>query len=160
MREIYNAIEKMLDTHIQVNEQAMNVCHSIGYNGFKRLHRLDAKQFACWRLELMNEMYDKHRTVLTPVRETVKYAPASLKEHLASWDDLLEKSIQELVSLHKDYVSNAGCESKLVKRLLKHFMKRYEKTGRWYARFEETSWLAHDCHVLDDRIHSRCKEVE
>lgn len=160
MRDIYNAIEKMLDTHIQVNEQAMNACHSIGYNGFKRLHRMDMKQYVCWRLDLMNNAYDKHRMTLKPMRTVVDYSPSSLKEHLANWDELLEKSIAELASLHKEYVDNAGCESELMKKVLKHFMKRYEKTGRWYARFEETSWLAHDCHVLDDRLHNKCKRGE
>ena len=51
--ELYENINKILTIHCKLNKMAMNSCHSLGYNGFKRWHRY-SNAYKCPK-------YPKHR---------------------------------------------------------------------------------------------------
>lgn len=157
MQELYAKVEAILDEHQQISEQAMIAMQALGYNGFKRLHRCDAKKYECLRLKLANGLFDKYRTKLKFKCSHVEYEPVSLRDHLATWDMKLEQSIKELAKLSKEFFDATGTINPVIKKALCLMTHHFEKTGRWYARFEDTNWLAHDVHVLDDRVHDKYK---
>ena len=43
IEEIYKKADNIIITHLMVNDDAMKITQSIGYNGFKRFHRYMAK---------------------------------------------------------------------------------------------------------------------
>ena len=160
MQDFYKKVYAIFCDHTILNKRAMTACQSMGYNGFKRMHRILNKEFNCLENELLNECFDKYRKVLEFEVRDYSYRPTSLKDHLAEWDAKLERDISELGKLNKEYFEKTGVECGLVKKALACMIKRYEKTGRWYRRFDEGGWLVHDCHVLDDRLHEKHKAEE
>lgn len=160
MNEIYSKAAIIMNEHMQLNKKAMISMQSIGYNGFKRLHRCNAKEFLCWEIALANSLFDKYREKLNYTPLVVDYAPITLKDHLASWDAKLEESIKQLGNLNKEHFEKSGKTSCTIEEALGCMLKNYEKTGRWYKRFAETDWLAHDQHVLDDALHAKYKAIE
>lgn len=154
MHELFKKIDAILDEHLLLNKKAMISCQSLGFNGFKRLHRMNTKRFLCWQLKSANMLFDRYRV---PLHE---YSSMDLKEHLATWDKKLEEDIKILGQLNKEYLEKSGVENCVIKDALNLLVKNHEKTGRWYKRFEETDWLSHDMHVVDDRLHDKFKKEE
>jgi len=162
MVELYKKINGVFQEHASINKKAMACCQSFGYNGFKRMHRCLAKEFFCFQIELSNELFDKYRIKFdeSAMEPHIAYNPMSLKEHLSQWDTKLANSIKVLGDLNKEYFNAAGVDCKLVEKALCCLVKKYKKAGRWYKRFEETGWLAHDMHYVDDRLHDKYKDIE
>jgi len=160
MREIYNDIASVLCEHKHINENAMAICQSLGYNGFKRMHRCLSKDLYCLEIDLVNNYFDKYRDVFTIPHTDVNYAPKSLEQHLEWWDKKLLDGIQRLGEANKKHFDKLGVGNCVIKKALKCMLHDYEKCGRWYKRFVETGWLAHDMHVLDDRLHDKYKAKE
>ena len=160
MREIYTEVAEVLCEHKQLNINAMAICQSLGYNGFKRLHRCLSKKMMCAEISLINNFYDKYRDVFLPPHATATYAPRDLKSHLMEWDKKLLDGITKLGDANKKHFEKVGVENCVIKDIMECMLHDYEKCGRWYKRFEETSWLAHDLHVLDDRLHDKLKKIE
>lgn len=157
---LYESIGKVFSIHCKLNEQSMVICHSIGYNGFKRWHRYRTRQLHDLKLCLANELFDKFRIPYEFKDYEVKYAPKSLQEHLETWQKAVLDGIQELGTLNKQYLTETGCESKIICDALCFMMKDYEKLGRYIARFTESDWLVIDMHMVDDTIHCKFKQKE
>lgn len=160
MQNLYKHIGTILHEHIQINEQAMVACQDMGYNGFKRMHRCLAKELFCLEIELANDLRDKYRMRFEFDNTPVMYNPMSLKDHLAMWDSKLDQAIKALAELNKEHFQKCGTTNCVIDKVFACFVKKYEKTGRWYKRFEDGQWLVHDCHIIDDNLHSRYKEIE
>lgn len=158
---IMQDIDGMLVAHKCWNDRAMKACQMNGYNGFKRLHRYNAKKFFKMHLCLENEAYDKFRFVL-PDKENDASAyswGASLVDHLKRWDMQLDEDIDHLAMLNNEYRMCAGVGNCIAEKALCRMTKNHEKTGRWIKRFEETK-SAHDQHELDDWLHEKYKAKE
>ena len=84
----------------------------------------------------------------------------SLKEHLAAWDSELDHCTIALIDLSKQFFDKTGLINCYVKKALCHVRKDREKIRRWYARFTESNWSAHDMHYVDDALHSKEKSKE
>ena len=157
---LYESIGKVLSMNCKLNEQSMVICHSIGYNGFKRWHRYRTRQFNDMKLCLANELFDKFRITYEFKDYEVKYSPKSLQEHLGLWEKFTLDSIKELGLLNQEYFKETGSESKIICTALCKLMKDYEKLGRYISRFNESDWLVIDMHSVDDHLHCKYKEKE
>ena len=138
----------------------MTATQSLGYNGFKRWHRYRARQYFEYKMCLANELFDKFRIVADFKDYEVNYSPASLEEHLKSWEKAILEAIEELGSINKDYFEVTGMSCKIVKRTMRKMMRDYEKLGRLIKRFNESDWLTLDMHIVDDKLHCKYKEKE
>lgn len=160
MLDLYSRIDAILYEHKCINKKAMALSHSLGYNGFKRMHRKDSKKYFKWCVDLENELFDKYRTKMTYTHRDYAYNPSTLKDHLANWDSKLIEAITELGKINKEHIDRTGVSNCIIEKALCKMIKRYEKTGRWYKRFEEGGWLAFDQHAVDDYIHKKFKKKE
>ncbi|MEG1506720.1 MAG: hypothetical protein RR478_04395 [Bacilli bacterium] len=157
---IYQEVDKIILKNLMINDDAMKICQSIGLNGFKRLHRCNIKNLLCKHLKLENNMYDKYRKVLETDILGSKYKIASIKEHLYTWKNSLSEDVKKLGELNKEHFNCVGVENCVIKETIEDMLHDYEKTCRWYCRFEETQWNLHDIHYLDDNLHQKYKELE
>ena len=159
-KDLYTRMVKLLREAEQFNMSAMVVMQSLGYNGFKRWHRYRSRQFHECAIKLMNEAFDRYHEVVKPEQSTLAYSPANMNGHLLSWKDKLEGHMHELCGLAHEYFMLNGTQGKAVKHALHAMSRDYEKVCRYYERFMEGDWLAHDMHVVDDMIHYKFKKKE
>jgi hypothetical protein len=138
----------------------MVLCQSWGLNGFKRRYRRRARHFLNWKLLLENELFDKYRFAAMAVPESVPYTATTFKDHLANWDKFLETNIKKIGDLSKQLFNLTGVENCIVKKAICCLLKDYEKTGRWYRRFNEQNFALHDLHMVDDMLHCHEKKKE
>lgn len=158
--QIFEEINKIALKHLMLNDDAMNQMQLFGYNGFKRMHRCKSKEFFCWHIGIENDSIDKYRTKIDDDIDNSKYLPTSFKDHLYSWDNILLDDIKKLAVFINKYRAITGITYGIAEDMMKCFVKSYEKTGRWIKRFEETQWGGHDCHIVDDKLHNKYKEIE
>ena len=125
-----------------------------------RIPMLIPKEFYCAEIELINDHYDKYRTVFSIPYTEVRYEPKNLQSHLMDWDGKLKEGIKKLGELNKAHFEKIGVDNKVICKVLKCMLHNYEKVGRWYKRFEESGWLTHDMHCVDDRLHDKIKAKE
>ena len=159
MGKVLEAVDEILMHHLMLNDKAMKFCHAIGYNGFKRLHRWNTKNFLCWHIKLENMAYDKHRMTLETRVSDFDYRPGDIIGHLQKWDVRLCEDIKMLGMLNNEYRDMSGKDNHIIDAALCVMAKDYEKAGRWHRRFIETK-SAHDMHDLDDAIHAKYKAME
>lgn len=160
VKTLFESAHKVLSVHCKLNALAMCAMQSLGYNGFKRWHRYRSKQFFDLKLKLANELFD-HFKVKADFKETeVTYSPASVEEHLKSWEKALLDGIQELGTLAKSYFDLTGMECEIISCAMKKLAHDHEKVSRYLKRFTESDWLALDMHIVDDHLHEKykCKE--
>ena len=138
----------------------MIICQSIGYNGFKRWHRRRVKKFKCWSVGLENELFDNYRKQPNISTMPSMYSPTGLKEHLLSWDSCLENALGQLCKLSFKFLEATGVINCFIKKAICRLQKDREKVRRWYHRFEECNWSAHDIHVLDMFLHEHERKKE
>ena len=157
---IYERINKVLSVHCKLNKLAMTATQSLGYNGFKRWHRCRSRKFFELKICLANELYDKFRIVANFKDYEVNYAPASIEEHLKSWESAILEAIEELGTINKDYFELTGISCGMVECAMCKMVRDYEKIGRLIKRFTESDWLTLDMHIVDDKLHKKykCKE--
>lgn len=157
---IYERINKVLSVHCKLNKLAMTATQSLGYNGFKRWHRCRSRKFFELKICLANELFDKFRIVANFKDYEVNYSPASIEEHLKSWESAIMEAIQELGTINKDYFELTGISCGMVERAMCKMVRDYEKIGRLIKRFTESDWLTLDMHIVDDKLHEKYKAKE
>jgi len=159
MGELLECIDEILLHNLMFNDKAMKNCHAMGFNGYKRMHRWNAKKFLCWHIDLENEAYDKYRMTLETKAADFDYNPSDLINHLQKWDMKLGEDIKALGHYNNLYREWAGKDNCVIDAALACMVKNYEKAGRWYKRFMETKSM-HDMHDLDDTLHAKYKAME
>ena len=160
IEEIYKRADNLIITHLMVNDDAMKICQSIGYNGFKRLHRCLAKELMCKHQWLNCTYFDRFRKTFETDISIPSYKPVSFKDHLEKWKTLLENGIQELGELNQEYFDLIGFNNEVLECVASIFAKKLEKVNRWITRFNESSWNSIDIHLVDDELHKKMKEKE
>ena len=163
MHELQSILERVgaiLLTHLMVNDDAMKATQFLGYNGFKRLHRMNVRFFTDMHMDIENMAFDKHRMLLDAKVGNVSYSPVNMKDHLMKWDDLLGQNLKELGQLQNAYRDHTGNDCCIIKNTMARMGKHYEKTGRWIKRFNESNFSSHDLHEVDDRLHKKLKLIE
>ena len=160
IEEIYKRTDNLIITHLMVNDDAMKITQSIGYNGFKRLHRYLAKELMCKHQWLNCQYFDRFRKTFETDISIPTYKPVSFKDHLEKWKDLLEKGIQELGELNQEHFDVVGVTNETIECVICIFVKKLEKVNRWIMRFNESNWNAIDIHKVDDDLHCKMKKKE
>lgn len=160
IEEIYKNVDRIILKHLMINDDAMKICQSLGYNGFKRMHRVNSRKLLNNHLELENNMFDKYRLILNTNVEVSKYDPVNIKNHLDKWKQALEEDIKQLGNLNYKHMETVGISNNIIESLICLFIHDYEKTSRWYARFNESNWNPIDMHAVDDRLHEKIKQDE
>lgn len=159
MSDILMDMDKIICWHKYFNDKSMRVCHAAGFNGMKRMHRVLTRCFLDYHLCLENEAFDKFRISLDTEYEHVNYSTSDLIEHLKNWNMKLGQDMEKLAMLNNEYRMHAGLGNKTAKQVLKKMAKNYEKSGRWYRRFEETKSM-HDLYDFDSQLHEKMKKKE
>jgi len=159
MGELLECIDEIMLFHTMFNDKSMKHLHAMGFNGYKRLHRVNTKKFLCWHIDLENEAYDKYRMTLETKISDFDYKPNDLISHLQKWETKLGEDIKELAHYNNQYREWTGKDNCVVDSALGCMVKNYEKSGRWYKRFMETKSM-HDQHSMDDKIHEKYKAIE
>lgn len=160
LEQIFKNIDNIIVNHIMINDKAMKITQSLGYNGFKRLHRYNEKCLLHLHQKLENCYFDKYRKILDANIDTPIYNPIDLKAHLEKWKLLLELNIQELGELNQEHFDLIGVTNSIVEELICKFNHDYEKVCRWITRFNESNWNSIDCHLVDDCLHNKIKKKE
>ena len=160
MKELYDSAIKLFKELMLKHEGAMVICQSLGYNGFKRWHRRRSKKFHCYSIGLVNELFDNYRKQANIAAMPSTYSASSLQEHLASWDHCLETTLMTLIDISKQFIDKTGLVNCYIECAIRCCAKDREKTRRWYARFNEANWSAHDMHYIDDALHIHEKYKE
>ena len=160
IEEIYKRADNLIITHLMVNDDAMKITQSIGYNGFKRMHRYMAKELMCKHQYLNCIYFDRFRKTFETDISIPTYKPVSFKDHLEKWKALLESGIQELGELNQEHFDLIGVTSEPIECVMNLFVKKLEKVNRWIMRFNESNWNSMDLHCVDDYIHKKYKEME
>lgn len=160
IEEIYESIDKIVLKHLMLNDDAMKLTQSWGYNGFKRLHRMNTKKLLCSHSELSNCMFDRYRKVLNVRVNFEDYVPTSLKSHLDKWIDVLNEDLQKLGELNYEHIKLVGYSNCVAECVMKCFIHDQEKANRWYERFSNSNWNSIEMHLVDDRLHEKMKKEE
>jgi hypothetical protein len=160
IEQIYKNVDNIILTHLMINDDAMKITQSLGYNGFKRLHRYETKYLLCKHQELENSYFDKYQKVLNANVSNPIYNPISLKDHLEKWRDLLTRHIQELGELNQEHFDVIGITNCIIEDTICCFMKKLEKVNRWIMRFNESDWNSVEIHYVDDCLHKKMKKKE
>lgn len=158
--EILEKIDEIMLSHLMLNDDAMRICHVLGYNGFKRMHRWNQRKFNELHIAIENHATDKFRMVLGTDVKALPYKPVNLKDHFVKWDAKLKEDIAMLGHLNNAYREMTGVSCKIVKKAICKMAKNHEKTGRWIKRLDESGFNAHDAHSLDDYVHKCYKAKE
>lgn len=157
---IYQEIDKVILKNLMLNDDAMKLCQSMGFNGFKRMHKYNIKFLLCEHIKLENNMFDKYRKTLETDVTSYKYKANTIKEHLYQWKLSIESDVKRLGDLNKEHFAQIGIDNNIIKCVLELLMHDYEKSCRWYSRFEEIQWNMHDIHYIDDKLHEKIKKIE
>ena len=160
IEEIYKRADNLIITHLMINDDAMKITQSIGYNGFKRFHRHLAKELMCKHQWLNCDYYDRFRKTFETNISIPTYKPISFKDHLEKWKKLLEDGIQELGELNQEYFDVVGTTNKIFECVIDCFVHKLEKVNRWIIRFNDSNWDAGFIHLVDDKLHEKMKEKE
>lgn len=157
---LFNEIAKIFHNYSEINFKAMCIVHSMGFNGFKRWHRIRSKQFNNLKICLANELFDLFRKKAEFKSELIDYNVSSMDVHLKTWDSFLKDSVSKLGNLNKEFYNETGYECHVISKALEIMKYDYEKVGRYYKRFSEGDWLNMDMHLVDDCIHKKMKKRE
>lgn len=160
IEQIYMNVDKIILSHLMINDTAMQYCQALGYNGFKRYHRYEAKYLMCKHQELETSYFDRYRKILVSDIDAPIYSPVDLKEHLSSWKNLLETDIQQLSELNQEHFDIVGMTNCIIEEIICDFIKKLEKVNRWISRFDESMWNSIDCRIVDDYLHLKMKKKE
>lgn len=160
VKMLFESMHKVVSLHCKLNKMAMCAAQSLGYNGFKRWHRHNARQFFDYDIKLANEIFNRFRIKAGFKDYDVSYSPSGIDEHLKSWEKALLEGIQELGELGKSYYELTGMECCAASSALKDMAHDHEKVCRYIKRFMESDWLAIDMHIVDDRLHEKYKQNE
>lgn len=160
IEQIYKGVDEIILKHIMLNDKAMKLTQSWGYNGFKRLHRVNSKKLFCEHQKIENNMFDKYRKMLDINIDFVRYSTMDLKNHLEKWKNILYEDINNLQKLNYEHFEKTGISNDIIECILKIFFHDYEKVCRYIERFNESNWNSIDCHNLDDYLHKKMKEIE
>jgi len=160
MQELYNSICKLLCQLIRSYNDAMILCQSWGFNGFKRKYRYLSHHLFNWKLCLENELFDKYRVIVSGNYGSMPYEPRSFKDHFTQWDKFLKENIDTLIGISKQFIDLTGFENCTIKDIVKCLLKDYEKVGRYIKRFNEAGWNPIDMHNVDDCLHEKMKKKE
>ena len=160
VKALFESVHKVLSVHCKLNKHAMSALQSINYNGFKRWHRYRSKQLFELDIKLANELFDRFRIKPDFKDYELSYNPASVEDHLKSWEKALLDGVQELGELSKKYEELTGMSCEVIRCALKELVYDHEKVGRYIRRFNESDWLALDMHIVDDKLHDKYKLKE
>lgn len=160
IESIYKELDTIIIKHLMLNDNSMKICQSWGYNGFKRLHRVNSKKMLCEHLKLENCMFDKYRKVLKIENVSTEYSPTSFKYHLNQLKELFYNDIIKVGKLNYEHIKLVGISNSVAESVLEYLNHDYEKFCRWYQRFDENSWNYVDIHLVDDRLHEKIKKIE
>ena len=160
MQDLYNSVIKVFSHLIKYYNDAMILCHSWGLNGHKRKYRWMTRHLTNWKLWFQCELMDKYRMPASDAVETMRYSAGSFAEHLSQWDNFLKENINALAEAEKQFINMTGFENCIVKEAVCCLLKDYEKTGRYFRRFEENGWNLVDIHMVDDLLHEKIKAKE
>lgn len=160
VEEIYKSTDKIILKHLMINDNAMKIMQSLGYNGFKRLHRCNTRELLKYHIKLENNLFDKYRQILDVSPESIKYDPINMKNHLDKWKQTLNEDIKTLGNLNYEHIQTIGISNDIIEDTLKEFLHDYEKVCRYYMRFNESNWNPIDIHVVDDKLHEKIKKYE
>lgn len=160
IEQVYKNVDNLILTHLMINDDAMKYMQSLGYNGFKRLHRCLVKELLKKHQKLENCYFEKYQKVLNTAVDSTIYEPTTLKYHLEKWKELLFRGIQELGELNQEHFDIVGITNSIIEDLICCFTAKYEKVCRWIMRFNESDWNSIDCHYVDDYLHKKMKNIE
>lgn len=160
---LYKEIDSIILKHIMMNDNAMKLTQSWGYNGFKRFHRINSEKMLCEHLKLENCMFDNYQIILKTDIANLKnddYSASSIKYHLNQLKEIFYDDIKKLGKLNYEHIKLIGISNSIIECVLKCFAHDYEKVCRWFKRFDESGWNSIDIHLLDDRLHEKMKKIE
>ena len=160
MKHIYKRVDEILSSNIEFNKNAMISMQALGFNGFKRMHRVLSKNYLCLQIELANDLFDKYRAKEGFANTPITYCPSTMREHLATWDSRLEADLKALGELNKEHFNMIGITNSVIEKAISCLRHKHVKVYRWYKRFEETTWSAHDMHTVDQYLHDKYKSIE
>lgn len=160
IRYIFSEVANIFSNYSSINFNAMVIMQSLGFNGFKRWHRIRSKEFHALKICLANELFDVFRKKADFKDELISYDVPSMEVHLKTWDSFLKESILKLGDLNKEFYNETGLECEIVSKAVKIMKYDYEKVGRYYERFSSSDWLNLDMHIVDDCVHTRMKKRE
>lgn len=160
LKNIYDKVSHILEKHAQLNKEASAVLQSMGYNGFKRLHRYNLKAFQCWQMKLANILFNLKREKLDMQAMNLNYSPMSLKDHLQKWIEELEYALKELGELNKMHFETCGMTSCIIEEAMNLMLDNLGNAQRDYYQFENCDWLEMYTYVVDRRWHEKMKEKE
>lgn len=160
IEEIYKSADNIILTHLMINDEAMKYTQSMGYNGFKRMHRCLVKKLLKKHLMLSTCYFDRYNKILDVRVDKPSYSPMSLKGHFEKWKELLERHIQELGELNQEHFDLVGCSNEIIECVMHKFVRKLEKVNRWILRFNESNWNPIELHNVDDYIHKKYKKKE
>jgi hypothetical protein len=158
MKENYRKIDGALCNMVRHFERAMVLCHTWGFNGFKRKYRMYALKFENFKLLLENEMFDDFGYVSDSSEEQFhNYMPSDFKAHCMDWLQYLSSAITILSENGKAIYNQSGKASCIVEDIIDCLYKEQEKSKRFLSRANKSGWNAHDLHIQDDMLHAKMK---
>lgn len=160
LKSIYDRVSHILEKHAQLNKEASACLQSLGYNGFKRLHRYNCKKMQYWQMKLANILFNIKREKLDMQSMNINYSPMDLKEHLKKWLEEIEYALKELGELNKQHFETCGKTSEIIECVMCLMLDNLGDIQRWQYQGEATDWLEMFLFILDDKIHKKYKKKE
>lgn len=160
LKAIYDNVSHIFEKHAELNKQASACLQSLGFNGFKRLHRYNCRKFQYWQMKLANILFNIKQLKLDMQPVSVTYAPEDLKTHLKKWYEELEYGLKELGELNKQHFELCGKTSEIIECAMCLMLDNLGDVQRWHYQGEATDWLEMYSFILDEKIHTKYKKKE
>lgn len=160
LKSIYDKVSHILEKHTQWHKEAMASLQALGYNGYKRWHRLRAKELQCYQMKLANILFNIEREKLDMQCMSLNYSPMSLREHLKQWISEIEYTLKELGTLNKMHFEEVGMTSCIIEDIVKMLLDDIGNIQRNYYQFEACDWLEMFTFIEDRRLHEKFKKKE
>lgn len=128
--------------------------------GYKRLHRYLSKKFQCLYLDLQNEYLEKYKETAPTNIEFNEYHPETLKEHLESWNEILNIKIKRVGEIIREIFEKEGYICCIAQEMQKIFYKNIIKNERALKKFEDCGWDYKTIYNHDKYIHEKMKLID
>lgn len=132
----------------------------LNMQGFKRLHRHLSKKFHNLYLDIQRESLERFKKGFKSDLRYKEYHPDDIKEHLESWNKVLEEHLKRVGEIIKEIFDRCGyipCVAKELQCLLYHNLI---KNDRAIKKLSDCNWDINAIYKHDIYLHNKMKDIE
>lgn len=155
--ELYGRLANICLKHLMFSSDAYVCMIKLNLHGYKRLHRVLAKEFYDIYLELQNDIVEMYHKVLPVEQDFEPYTTDSIKEHLYHWNKEAQEDLKDVGIIIKDIFEQDGYIPCVAQKVQKMLYRNIIKNERAIQKFEDCDWSNEVIYIHDKYLHDKMK---